>query len=68
MNDLAPRSLVRSRNDRTVLGVCGGVGHYLNVDPTLVRIGFVAATLLGGPGLIAYLVLALLMPEEPVTA
>jgi len=64
MDAIQTRKLTRSHHDRTVLGVCGGVAQYLEVDATIVRIGFVAATLLGGPGLIAYIVLALLMPES----
>ena len=60
------RRLYRSRNNRMLFGVCGGLGEYLNVDPTVVRLIFVLAFLPGGPGLIAYLALALLVPEEPL--
>jgi phage shock protein C len=60
------KRLYRSRNNRMLFGVCGGLGEYLNVDPTVVRLIFVLAFLPGGPGLIAYLVLALLVPEEPL--
>jgi phage shock protein C len=49
-----------------LFGVCGGLGEYLNVDPTVIRLIFVLAFLPGGPGLIAYLALALLVPEEPL--
>jgi phage shock protein PspC (stress-responsive transcriptional regulator) len=46
-------------------GVCGGIAAYLDVDPTLVRLFFVALTLMGGPGVIIYIVLMLIVPEEP---
>jgi phage shock protein C len=60
------KRLYRSRSNRMLFGVCGGLGEYLNVDPTVIRLIFVLAFLPGGPGLLAYLVLALLVPEEPL--
>jgi phage shock protein PspC (stress-responsive transcriptional regulator) len=57
------KRLYRSRTDRKLAGVCGGLGEYFNVDPTLVRVLFVLATLAGGPGLLLYIVLWLVMPE-----
>jgi phage shock protein C len=60
------KRLYRSRSNRMLFGVCGGLGEYLNVDPTVIRLIFVLAFLPGGPGLIAYLALALLVPEEPL--
>lgn len=57
------KRLTRSVNDRMVAGVCGGIAEYLEVDPTLVRLVFVALTLMGGPGLIIYIVLMLIVPE-----
>lgn len=59
------KKLYRSRADRRVAGVCGGLAEYFEIDPLLVRILFVIATLAGGPGLLVYIVLALLMPEAP---
>jgi phage shock protein C len=59
------KHLYRSRNERMLMGVCGGLGEYFKIDPTLVRLAFVIATLLGGPGLIAYIVLMIVVPEEP---
>ncbi|MBN1564175.1 MAG: PspC domain-containing protein [Anaerolineae bacterium] len=47
-------------------GVCGGIAEYLDVDPTLVRLVFAALVLMGGPGIIVYIVLMLIVPEEPV--
>jgi len=60
------RHLYRSRNQRMLFGVCGGLGEYFKIDPTLVRLAFVVASLMGGPGLIAYVVLLIVVPEEPL--
>lgn len=46
-----------------VAGVCGGIADYFSIDPTIVRLAFVLATLAGGAGLVAYIVLAIVMPE-----
>ena len=59
------KKLYRSRTDRKILGVCGGLAEYFNVDSTLVRVIVVLGALLGGCGLLAYLIAALIMPEEP---
>lgn len=70
MTDAMPESsrpdrYVRSRTDRVLAGVCGGLAEYLDVDPTLVRVGWVVVTLFSaGIGLLAYLLLWLLAPEE----
>ncbi|MCA9904489.1 MAG: PspC domain-containing protein [Anaerolineae bacterium] len=58
------KRLVRSKTDRQISGVCAGLAQYFELDPTVVRLIFVVATLLGGPGLIIYIVLAIVMPEE----
>ena len=59
------RKLVRSRTNRMLCGVCGGVGEYLNVDPTLVRLLWVLCSLAGcGTGLIIYIAAALIIPED----
>ncbi|MDD2696505.1 MAG: PspC domain-containing protein [Anaerolineales bacterium] len=62
------KRLYRSRRERMVAGVCGGVAEYFNADPTLVRLLFVFGTLLGGPGLLAYLIMMVVVPEEPAPA
>jgi phage shock protein C len=62
------KRLYRSTDDRMFAGVCGGIAQYLEVDPTLVRLVFVALTLLGGPGIIIYIVLMLIVPEYPQKA
>jgi phage shock protein PspC (stress-responsive transcriptional regulator) len=61
----SPKRLTRSRDDRMIAGVCGGVARYLNVDVTLVRVVMAVALLVGflAPG-IAYLIAWALMPEE----
>lgn len=59
------KKLYRSKSDRRVAGVCGGLGEYFQVDPLLIRIMFIIAALAGGPGLLLYIILALLMPEAP---
>jgi phage shock protein PspC (stress-responsive transcriptional regulator) len=65
-----PRRLTRSRNDRVVGGVCGGLGSYFNVDPLFFRIGAVALAFVGGAGLLLYLAALALVPSEdqPVSA
>lgn len=57
------KRLVRPRAGRQLAGVCAGLADYFNVDPTIVRLVFVLATLAGGPGLILYIILALVMPD-----
>ena len=59
------RKLYKSKTDRKICGVCGGVAEYLNVDSTSVRIALVLFCLAGGSGVIAYLIAALVIPEEP---
>jgi phage shock protein C len=59
------KRLYRSKDERMISGVCGGLGKYFNVDPTLIRLLFVIAAAAGGPGLIAYIILAIVVPEEP---
>jgi phage shock protein PspC (stress-responsive transcriptional regulator) len=59
-----PRRLYRSRDERVIAGVCGGIARYFNIDPVLVRVGAVALIFLGGAGLLAYLAAVLLIPKE----
>lgn len=62
--------LYRSRHDRWLSGVIGGLGHYLGIDPVLLRLTFIAVSLLAGfwPGIVAYVVMAVVVPEEPADA
>ncbi|MBI1256193.1 MAG: PspC domain-containing protein [Chloroflexi bacterium] len=59
------KKLYRSRTDRMLAGVCGGLADYFGVDPTIVRILMVLFALAGGPGLILYIILMLIIPESP---
>jgi phage shock protein C len=59
------RKLYRSRTDRKLAGVCGGLAQYLNTDVTLLRVLFVVLALLGGPGIVIYGVMWLVVPVEP---
>ena len=59
------KRLYKSRSNREFCGVCGGIAEYFGLDPTLVRVGWVLATLLGGSGLLAYIIAAIVMPEQP---
>ena len=61
----ADRPLYRSTADRKVTGVCGGIAERYGLDASLVRLGFVAATFLGGVGLPLYVVAALVVPSHP---
>jgi len=56
--------LHRSAAERVCCGVCGGIAEYLAVDPSLVRLAFVVATLWGGMGLLLYIVLAIILPVD----
>jgi phage shock protein C len=60
------KRLYRSRKDRVLFGVCGGIADYFKIDPTLVRIAWVILTLIYGAGIILYIVLALIVPKEPL--
>lgn len=58
--------LYRSRNDQMIAGVCAGVAEYFDMDPTIVRILFVLLSLGPLPGILVYIVLAVIMPERPL--
>ena len=61
-----PRRLYRSRTERQFFGVAGGLGHYCNVDPTLIRLGLVFTAFLTFPiAPIVYIIAALVIPQEP---
>ena len=60
------RRLYRSRKSRVIAGVCGGLGEYLNIDPTVIRLVFVLFAVISmGYGIFIYLVMLLIIPEEP---
>lgn len=60
------KKLYRSKTNRVFAGVCGGFGAYFNVDPVAIRVIYAICTIFSGifPGIIAYIVAALLIPEE----
>ncbi|RCV50167.1 PspC domain-containing protein [Marinitenerispora sediminis] len=58
------RSLRRSADKRLITGVCGGIGEFVGVDANLVRLAFAIFTLLGGSGVLLYVIAWLVMPEE----
>ena len=59
------KRLYKSRNDKMLGGVCGGIAEYFDIDPTLVRLGWVLFCALGGSGILAYIVAAIVIPEQP---
>ena len=58
------KRLYRSESNRMIAGVAGGLGAYFAIDPTIVRLGFVALAFLGGSGIVAYLVAWIIVPPE----
>jgi phage shock protein PspC (stress-responsive transcriptional regulator) len=58
------KRLERSRTDRHIAGVCGGLARYFDLNPAVFRLGLVVLTLLGGAGILVYLAAVLVMPEE----
>ena len=58
------KRLMRSK-DKKIAGVCAGLGDYFDIDPTIVRILFVVIFFAGGASLLAYLIMWIVMPQEP---
>ena len=65
MSTTTGKRLTKSATDRMFAGVCGGLAEYFDVDPTLVRVGYVLFSLVSAafPGLLVYIILAIIMPE-----
>ena len=61
----ATRKLYRSKTNRRLGGVCGGLAQYFNLDVTLIRVLFVLLAVLGGSGLILYVAMWIIVPKEP---
>ena len=61
-NKMGDKKLTKSSN-RMICGVCGGIGEYLGIDPTVVRLLWVIFSVMGGAGLLAYIVAAIIVPE-----
>ena len=59
------KRLYRSRDNRMICGVCGGLAEYFNVDPTLVRLATVLVACMVGSGIRAYIIAAIIIPDQP---
>jgi len=59
------KRLYRSRDERMIWGICGGLGQYFDIDPTIVRVVWVLTLFLGGWGILAYIILRFVIPLEP---
>ena len=57
------KRLYKSTTDKKLCGVCAGIAEYFNIDPTIVRLAWVVFTLLGGSGILAYIIAAIVMPD-----
>jgi phage shock protein PspC (stress-responsive transcriptional regulator) len=60
------KKLYRSVKDRKIAGVAGGLASHFNIDPVIVRIAFVCAFIFAGSGILVYIILWIVTPEEPV--
>jgi len=61
---MVQKRLMRSKKDKIIAGVCGGLGEYFDVDPTILRLVFVILTIWGGVGVIIYIIAFFVMPES----
>lgn len=59
------KRLYKDRTNQMLGGVCAGIGNYLGIDPTLVRLAWIALGMIGGSGILAYIIAAIVIPEEP---
>ncbi len=59
------KKLYRSNVDKRLCGVCGGLAEYFELDSTIIRLLWVIFTFCGGAGLLAYLIAALIVPNQP---
>lgn len=59
------KKLYRSRKEKKMAGVCGGIATFFKIDPTIVRLIWVLAVLCAGTGVVLYIACALVIPEEP---
>lgn len=60
----SPKRLTRSRKDKMLAGICGGIADYMTIDPTIVRLIFVLAVFLGFAGVLVYLIMWIVVPKE----
>jgi len=59
------KKLYRSRSDQKIAGVCGGLAKFFGIDPTIIRLIWALAIICAGVGFLAYIIAALVIPEEP---
>lgn len=59
------KKLYRSKNQRMICGVCGGIAEYFNIDPTIIRLAWMLFCVAGGSGLLVYFISAIIIPDEP---
>ena len=60
------KTLYKSDQNKMVDGVCGGIGEYFGIDPTIIRLGWVLFCAMGGSGFIAYIIAAIVIPKRPI--
>ncbi len=60
------KKLYKSQTDKKLCGVCGGIAEYFDIDSTIVRLALIAFTILGGSGILAYIIAALVMPKGEI--
>lgn len=58
------KKLYRSDTERMLAGVCGGIAQYFDVDPTIIRLAWVFFCLMGGSGILAYIICAIIIPKK----
>ncbi len=59
------KKLYKSNNNKMLDGVCAGIAEYFDIDPTLIRLGWVVLTIAGGAGILGYVICALVIPRKP---
>lgn len=58
------KRLYKSKINKMICGVCGGIAEYFDIDPTLIRLGWAVFCALGGSGIIAYIIAAIIIPDN----
>ena len=59
------KRLYKSNKNKMLAGVCGGIAEYFNIDPTLVRLGWAILCMFAGSGILAYIIAAIIIPQNP---
>ena len=60
------KKLYKSQGDRKLCGVCGGLGEFFGIDASLIRLAWIVFSLLGGSGVLGYIIAAIVIPEYPM--